>query len=151
MDDYNIKSVTVNFDYKSQLVTIKTSPFKKLEDIKKSAIKKFNIMNINLIPELINCYYLGRNLTEYEQQKICELFSNREKISIKLMSPKKHVLDNIMSNVNNMSSKTIQLSTTPNTSPRRGKNYFSNFIKNTNIFSTGFNSIGRIKKNIKIQ
>ena len=54
------------------------------------AIKKINIMNnVNLNEDQLICYYLGRNLTEYEQQKICELFSNREKISIKLMSPKK--------------------------------------------------------------
>ena len=150
MDDYNIKSVTVNFDYKSQLVTIKTSPFKKLEDIKKSAIKKFNIMNINLIPELINCYYLGRNLTEYEDQKLCELFSNREKISIKLMSPRKHATIDNTSNSNekihNKNKSNKNGSTTPNTSPIRGKNYFSNFFKNTNVYSSGFNSIGRIKK-----
>lgn len=147
MKTNDVKNVELNFDYKSQLVTIKTNPFKKLTEIKKMAIKKINIMNnVNLNEDQLICYYLGRNLTEYEQQKICELFSNREKISIKLMSPKKNVLDNIVSNVNNNSAKTIQLSTTPNSSPRRGKNYFTNFIKNTNIFSTGFNSIGRIKK-----
>ena len=143
MNNISNNSVIVNFDYKNKLVTIKTNPFKHLEEIKKIAIKKFNIMNnINLNYEDLNCYYLGRNLYDYENQKICELFSNREKISIKLMSPKKQ----LTIDTNNSSSKNNIVSTTPNSSPSR-RNYFSNFIKNTNVYSSGFNSIGRIKKN----
>ena len=135
-------SVIINFDYKNKLVTLKTNPFRQLEEIKKLAIKKINIMNnINLNYEELNCYYLGRNLSDYENEKICELFSNREKITIKLMSPKKNLTIDI-----NGSSKNNNVNTTPNSSPKRGRNYFINFIKNTNVFSSGFNSIGRIKK-----
>ena len=139
------QNVIINFDYKSQLVTIKTNSFKKLLDIKKMAIKKINIQNNSNLKDLkLDCYYLGRNLKDYEQQKICELFSNREIISIKLKTPKKNLtIDNTSNNTN---IKDNNISTTPNASPIRGKNYFANFFKNTNIFSSGFNSINRIKK-----
>lgn len=151
MKNNEIKYVIVNFDYKSQLVTVKTNPFKKLIEIKKSAVKKLNIMNnVNLNQDEVNCFYLGRNLTEYEEQKICELFSNREKITIKLMSPKKHLtIDNTSNNetIPAGHKKNNNGSTTPNASPMRGKNYFSNFFKNTNVYSSGFNSISRIQKN----
>ena len=148
MNNNDNKEVTINFEYKSQLITIKTNPFKKLIEIKKIAIKKINLMNNkNLTSEKIHCYYLGRNLNEYESQKICELFSNREKISIKLNSPKKNLTINTHTHISN-SPKTNIInsinSTTPNASPIRGKNYFSNFFRNTNVFSSGFNSISRI-------
>lgn len=147
----NDENVIINFDYKSKLVTIKTNPFKELEEIKKLAIKKLKIMNnINLNQVELNCYYLGRNLKEYEHQKICELFSNRQTITIKLMSPKNQLtidLGNSISNksLNNKNIKTNNISSTPNASPIRGKNVFTNFNKNTNVFSSGFNSISRIK------
>ena len=148
MKNNDNKEITINFDYKTQLITIKTNPFKQLFELKKIAVKKINIMNnINISPEQINCYYLGRNLNDYELQKICELFSNREIITIKLKSPKKNLtLDNNLSNSNNNNIIINNISTTPNASPIRGKNYFSNFFKNTNVFSSGFNSISRIKK-----
>lgn len=147
MQNNDNKTVTINFDYNSQLVTINTNPFKQLIEIKKIAIKKINLMNnINLNHDQLNCYYLGRNLNDYEQQKICELFSNREIISIKLKSPKKYqTIDNNSLHYSN--SKNNNISTTPNASPiRAGRNYFSNISKNTNVFSSGFNSIGQIKK-----
>ena len=146
------KDVIINFNYKSKLVTIKTNPFKELEEIKKLAIKKMKIMNnINLNQEELNCYYLGRNLKEYEHQKICELFSNRQTITIKLISPKNQLtidLGNgkLNNNFKNNNIKTSNISSTPNPSPIRGKNYFTNFNKNINVFSSGFNSISRIKK-----
>ena len=140
MKNTDNENVIINFEYKSQLVTIKTNPFKKLAEIKKMAIKKINILNnINLTQEELICNYLGRNLNEYEQQKICELFSNREKISIKLVSPKNNLTIDLGNNLPN------NVSFTPNASPMR-KNYFTNFFKNTKVFSSGFNSIGRIKK-----
>ena len=39
MKNNEIKYVIVNFDYKSQLVTVKTNPFKKLIEIKKMQLK----------------------------------------------------------------------------------------------------------------
>ena len=146
MKSNDSKNVTLNFEYNSQLVTINTNPFKQLIEIKKLAIKKINLMNnINLDHDQLNCYYLGRNLNDYEQQKICELFSNREIISIKLKSPKKHLTIN-HNNLKNSNSKNNNISITPNASPIRGKNYFSNICKNTNVFSSGFNAIRDIKK-----
>ena len=150
MNNNDAKNVELKFEYKSQLVTVKTNPFKTLGEIKKVAIKKFNIMNNNIInQEQVYCYYLGRNLLEYEHQKICELFSNREKITIKLVTPKKNLSMDINNNTavyKNITKKALKISNTPNASPMKGRNFFTNFIKNTNIFSSGFNAIGRIKK-----
>ena len=150
MNKNEAKNVELKFDYKSQLVTVKTNPFKTLEEIKKMAIKKLNIMNNNIInEEQVYCYYLGRNLMEYEKQKICELFSNREKITIKLISPKKNLSMDMNKNIGmykNIPKKPLKISNTPNQSPIKGRNFFTNLMKNTNIFSSGFNTIGRIKK-----
>lgn len=146
MNNTDKNNVIINFDYKSQLVTIKTNSFKTLSEIKKMAIKKINIINNkNLNQEELICYYLGRNLNGHENQKICVLFSNREKISIKLMPPKKYMTIDLTNNTNNKKRKEYILSNTPNPSPKKGENYFTDFFKNTNEFSSGFNSIGRIK------
>jgi hypothetical protein len=150
MNNIEAKNVELKFDYKSHIVTVKTNPFKTLEEIKKIAIKRLNILNNNIVnQEQVYCYYLGRNLMEYEKQKIYELFSNREKITIKLVSPKKNLsmdIKNSTAMYKNIAKKTLKISNTPNPSPIKGRNFFTNFIKNTNIFSSGFNTIGRIKK-----
>ena len=143
--------ITINFTYNDQLITLQTSPYKKLNEVKNKAIKKLSIINNGSYFTNIelHCFYLGRDLIDYENEVLATLFKNREKVSLKLMQPKKHIsiLSNITSkNVQNYSKNTINTSdlnsNTP--SPKSQKYYFSTIVKNNNIYSSGFNNIGVI-------
>ena len=134
-----VQYITINFTYNEQLVTIKTPPYKKLAEIKKKAIKKLLILNNenNLANTELHCFYLGRDLTEYENEALSNLFNNREKVLLKLMQPKNHlsILSNIVNkknqSISGKDSNTIDFINTP--SPKKKKLNFSTLSKNNSI------------------
>ena len=130
-DNNDIPLITINFTYNDQLITLKSSIYKTLSELKILALKKYDtINNKNTDTSKLHCYYLGRDLHECENERIASIFSNREKLTIKIMPPKNHS-STLSNNISNNKQK-----------------YFSSVFKNENVFSTGFNNIGVIKKPI---
>lgn len=120
------KSIEITFEYQEKLVTLKSEPYKKIKEIKERAIKRFHN-----IPKDIHCYYIGRDLESYENKNVGDFFSNREKVTLKLIPRKKQTFPNIRTN-------------------NKNEEIFSDIYLNTNVFSSGFNNIGRFE-NKKIE
>lgn len=112
----NLKPLSLNFEYKNQIITYIDEPYKTLLEQKNKAIKRLNIKNTD-----IHCFYLGRDLTEYESQKIGDIFRNREKVTIKLSFPKQKSLSKNNSR-NSNASNYLFLNTISN-NPNLSKNY----------------------------
>lgn len=119
----DIKLIEIKFEYKENIVTIKTETYRTIKELKEKAIKKF--FNI---PKDIHCFYLSRDLTPYENDSIGELFNNREKVTLKLMPPKKPIFP--------IKKKILS---------KKEDLVFSNINLNTNVFSSGFNNISRFQ------
>ena len=77
----DFKWIEINFEYKEQKITIKFEPYRTIDYMKEKVINR--IMDVS--PD-INFYYLGKNLSEYNQEKIGNFFKNKEKVTIKLKS-----------------------------------------------------------------
>ena len=123
----DIKTIEIKFEYEEKLITIKSEAYITVKEVKEKAIKKFHD-----IPKDIHCFYLGRDLLPYESMTIGDFFNNREKVTLKLMPKKKPIFPN--------KNRTID---------RNEESYFSDIYVNTNVYSSGFNNIGRFqnKKN----
>jgi len=128
----NRDNVELNFEYKEQLITIKAELYKTLEHIKEKAIKKMND-----IPLDVHCYYLGRDLSSQENRKIGDLFYKKEKATIKLGLPPKHINSpNILSD----RSLSLQENSSVNTNVSNNLNSFFNAkseLSRNNIFLPG--------------
>ena len=123
------KFIEIKFEYKEKLFTIKSELYTTIKELKRKAIKKFHD-----IPKDIHCFYLSRDLSSYENETVGELFNNREKVTLKLMPEKKSMFNN-----KKLSDK------------KNNEKFFSDFYMNTNVYSSGFNNIGRFKnKKIKL-
>lgn len=86
----DFKCFEINFEFKKCTMTIKVEPYRTLDYIKE---KVFNKM-LDL-PSDVKFYYLGRDLAEYgSDEKIGNIFKNREKVTIKLKSPSKNYNSN---------------------------------------------------------
>ena len=118
----DFKYIEIKFEYQEKLVTIKAEPYKTIKELKEIAIKKFHD-----IPKDIHCFYLSRDLSSYENDNIGEIFNNREKVTLKLMPEKKSIFP-------------IKIR-----SRKKNEKFFSDIYVNTNVFSSGFNNIGRFK------
>ena len=98
----DFKCIEVNLEFKGQLITIKVEPFRTINYIKEKAINK-----ILDLPSNIHFYYLGKDLIKFGSDKIGNFFNNREKVTIKLKSPKNshsqnsHSPKNIFNNYKN--------------------------------------------------
>ena len=124
----NIKNIEVKFEYQDKIVTIKSETYRTIKEVKEKAIKQFF-----KIPKNVHCFYLSRDLINYENNIIGEFFNNRQKVTLKLMQPRK----NRSKNGNKLTDKSEE-------------NIFSSVYLNTNIFSPGFNNIARFEmKKIK--
>ena len=119
----NVKNIEVKFEYQDKIVTIKSETYRTIKEIKEKAIKKFF-----KIPKDVHCYYLARDLINYENNIIGEFFNNREKVTLKLMQPRKNAVQH------------------RNLSDKSEENIFSGIYLNTNVFSPGFNNIGIFEK-----
>ena len=74
--------IEIKFEYKNQTILIKSEPYKTLNDIFDKAITKFN--KIIYLPEDIHFYFLGKELNNKNFEKIGNIFSHREKVTIKI-------------------------------------------------------------------
>ena len=72
----------INFQYRDELITIKSEPFKTLESIKMKAIKRMS----NVPPDDIHLFYLGIDITKNIKKRVGDLFTHCKKITIKLKS-----------------------------------------------------------------
>ena len=75
----HFKNIEINFQYENEYATIKAHPYNTLYEVKERAIKKM----IN-IPNNVNCFYLNMDLSNEENKKIGDIFSHKEKVTIKL-------------------------------------------------------------------
>ena len=80
----DLKFIEIKFEYQEKLFTIKSEIYRTIKELKKKAIKKFHD-----IPKDIHVFYLSRDLSLYENETVGELFSNREKVTLKLMPERK--------------------------------------------------------------
>lgn len=119
----DIKTIEVKFEYQERLVTIKSEPYKTIKELKEKAIKIFHN-----VPKDIHCFYLARDLESYENNIIGELFANREKVALRLMPQKKPAYP--------IKRKLVE---------RNEEKFFSEIYLNTNVYSSGFNNIGRFQ------
>ena len=115
----NVKNIEVKFQYQDKIVTIKSETYRTIKEVKEKAMKKFF-----KIPKDVHCFYLARDLINYENNIIGEFFNNREKVTLKLMLPRKDA-----------SKKRSQLSDLSE------EKIISGIYLNTNVFSPGFNNV----------
>ena len=83
--DFNL--IKIKFEFKNQIVIIKTEPYKIFEEIKYKVLNKF-IDIFSIIPNNLHFYYLGKDLFNYEKEKIGDIFNHKENITILLRLPK---------------------------------------------------------------
>ena len=95
----DFKYIEINFQYKNELITIKSEPFITLENAKIKAIKKM----INIPKSDIHYFYLGLDITKNKDKKIGDLFYHCEKVNIKLKSKDKKINKCNISNIPNLS------------------------------------------------
>ena len=123
----DLKYIEIKFEYQEKIITIKSETYRTIKEVKEKAIKKFHD-----IPKDIHCFYLARDLFSYENITIGDFFNNREKVTLKLMPKKKPIFP--------IKKRPFE---------RNEEHFFSDIYVNTNVFSSGFNNIGRFqnKKN----
>ena len=92
----DFKYIQINFQYKNELITIKSEPFITLENAMIKALKKM----INIPKSDLHCFYLGLDITKNKDKKIGDLFYHCEKVNIKLQSKDK---TNNKCNISNLS------------------------------------------------
>ena len=92
----DFKYIQINFQYKNELITIKSEPFITLENAMIKALKKM----INIPNNDLHCFYLGLDITKNKDKKIGDLFYRCEKVNIKLQSKDKK---NNKCNISNLS------------------------------------------------
>lgn len=76
----NFHLIEINFQYKNELITIKSEPFKTLENAIIKALKKM----INVPTSDLHCFYLGIDITRNKNKRVGDLFYRSEKVNIKL-------------------------------------------------------------------
>ena len=108
----DFKCIEINFEYENQVITIKEKPYKTIEYVKEKAINKI----INL-PQNIQFYYLGKDISEYGKEKIGDFFKHKEKVTIKMkpiensliLNSPKNIIHNINQNINVINYKEPQI------------------------------------------
>ena len=108
----DFKCIEINFEYENQVITIKEKPYKTLEYVKEKAINKI----INL-PQNIHFYYLGKDISENDSEKIGDFFKHKEKVTIKMkplekslfLNSPKNIIHNFNQNINVINYKEPQI------------------------------------------
>ena len=78
----DFKSIKITFEYQNKIIIINAEPFKTFEEIKQKALNKFTD-----IPNNVNCYYMGQDLSKKEKEKIGTIFNHKEQVRITLRLP----------------------------------------------------------------
>ena len=132
----DFKCIEINLEFKEHIITIKVEPYRTLDYLKEKTLSK-----ILDLPPNINYYYQGKDLSEFgSDEKIGNIFKNREKVTIKLKSPLK--IHNAHHNrINSLSPK--------NKFNNKSYKYFdnSNNFLNNNLYR--FKEIKKEEKNYK--
>ena len=84
-NDFNL--IKINFEFRNQIISIKSEPYKIFQEVKFLALNKF-IDIFNIIPNHLHFYYLGKDLINKEQEKIGDIFNHKEQITILLRLPR---------------------------------------------------------------
>ena len=98
--DFNL--IKLNFEFKNQLVIIQAEPYKIFQDIKDIALDKY-IDIFASIPKNLHFYYQGKDLENKQQEKIGDIFNNKEQITIQIRLPKLKLGHKINNSINNIS------------------------------------------------
>ena len=96
--DFNL--IKLNFEFKNQLVIIQAEPYKIFQDIKNIALDKY-IDLFASIPKNLHFYYQGKDLENKQQEKIGDIFNNKEQITIQIRLPKLKLGHKINNSINN--------------------------------------------------
>ena len=78
----DFKSIKITFEYQNKCIIINAEPFKTFEEIKQKALNKFTD-----IPNNVNFYYKGQDLSQKEKEKIGTIFNHKEQVRITLRLP----------------------------------------------------------------
>ena len=75
-----LKKIRLNFEYNNQLVTLSAEPYKTIIQLKAKAMKMFFPC-----PKELKTYYLNRDISKHEYEKIGTFFLKKENIYLKLV------------------------------------------------------------------
>ena len=78
----DFKSIKITFKYQNKCIIVNAEPFKTFEEIKQKALNKFTD-----IPNNVNFYYMGQDLSKKEKEKIGTIFNHKEQVRITLRLP----------------------------------------------------------------
>ena len=78
----DFKSIKITFEYQNKCIIVNAEPFKTFEEIKQKALNKFTD-----IPNNVNFYYMGQDLSKKEKEKIGTIFNHKEQVRITLRLP----------------------------------------------------------------
>ena len=132
----DFKCIEINLEFKEHIITIKVEPYRTLDYLKEKTLSK-----ILDLPPNINYYYQGKDLSEFgSDEKIGNIFKNREKVTIKLKSPPK---------IHNVHHHRINSLSPKNKFNNKSYKYFdnSNNFLNNNLYR--FKEIKKEEKNYK--
>ena len=78
----DFKSIKITFEYQNKCIIVNAEPFKTFEEIRQKALNKFTD-----IPNNVNFYYMGQDLSKKEKEKIGTIFNHKEQVRITLRLP----------------------------------------------------------------
>ena len=78
----DFKSIKITFEYQNKCIIVNAEPFKTFEEIKQKALNKYTD-----IPNNVNFYYMGQDLSKKEKEKIGTIFNHKEQVRITLRLP----------------------------------------------------------------
>ena len=131
--DFNL--ININFEFRNQIVRIKAEPYKIFQEVKYLALNKF-IDIFNIIPNNLHFYFLGKDLIDKEQEKIGNIFNNKEQITILLRLPKLKLNSNLKTYKNNLSLNRKYITN------KEGNSFESNIF----LFKSNYNNRDKINK-----
>ena len=131
----DFKSIKITFEYQNKFILINAEPFKTYKEIKQKALNK-----LIDIPNNVNFYYMGQDLSKKEKEKIGTIFNHKEQVRIILrLPPLKLKTINIKENLILRDKKVKKFKDTPE--PKR-----KIFFLNTQLFPLN----NKTKYNLKI-
>ena len=89
-------SIEINIQYKNELITIISEPFKTLKSVIIKALKKM----ISIPKRNIHCYYLGVDISKSKEKKVGDLFPHYGKVTLKLISKENEKNEKCMNSLN---------------------------------------------------
>ena len=79
---FDFKSIKISFEFQKKIIIINAEPFKTFGEIKEKIINKFIELPLN-----IHFYYMGRDLSNFENEKLGKIFNHKNQVKILLRLP----------------------------------------------------------------